>query len=168
MTATPSEAVGGPFTLAASDGTTVTDQTYRGKWLLVYFGYINCPDVCPTVLNNIGVALQTLGPEAAKVQALFITVDPKRDTREAMAEYLKSFDPRIIGLTGTEDQTAAVAKEYRVYSEVPKTGEDNYLVGHSAYTYLMTPQGKFVKVFGPDVSGEDMAHQLAQLIKQSV
>src|SRR5260370_1063828 len=82
----------------------VTDQTYRGKWLLIYFGYTSCPDACPTALNNMGVALDRLGPEAAALQPIFITVDPKRDTREALAEYLTSFDPHIIALTGTEDQ----------------------------------------------------------------
>jgi protein SCO1/2 len=159
-------AVGGPFTLTASDGSTVTDQTYRGKWLLVYFGYTFCPDACPTALNNIGVALATLGSDAAKFQPLFITVDPRRDTREVLAEYLKSFDPRIVALTGTEDQIAAVARAYRVYY-APQKGED-YLVDHSALIYLMNHEGKFVKVFGPDLSGEEIADRVRQLIKQSV
>src|SRR5947199_2146908 len=88
-------ALGGPFTLTATDGRTVTDQTYRGKWVLIYFGYTSCPDACPTALNNMGVALDRLGPEAAALQPVFITVDPKRDTQETLAEYLKSFDPHI-------------------------------------------------------------------------
>src|SRR5215472_16543699 len=83
-------AIGGPFTLTAADGRTVTDQTYSGKWQLIYFGYTSCPDACPTALNNMGVALDRLGPDAAAVQPIFITVDPKRDTKEVLAEYLKS------------------------------------------------------------------------------
>jgi protein SCO1/2 len=165
-TATTGGAVGGPFTLTASDGGTVTDQTYRGKWLLVYFGYTFCPDACPTALNNIGVALQTLGPDSAKFQPLFITVDPKRDTQQVLAEYLKSFDPRIVGLTGTEEQIAAVAKAYRVYYAA-QPGDD-YLVDHSALIYLMNPAGKFVNVFGPELSGEEIADRARQLTKQSV
>ena len=96
--------IGGPFTLTATDGTTVTDGTYRGKWLLVYFGYTSCPNTCPTVLIEIGTALATLGADAGKLQPLFITVDPQRDTAELLREYLQSFDPRIIGLTGTRSK----------------------------------------------------------------
>jgi protein SCO1/2 len=112
------------------------------------------------------VALDALGPDAAKFQPLFITVDPKRDTREVLAEYLKSFDPRIVGLTGTEDQIAAVAKAYRVYYASQKG--DDYLVDHSALIYLMNPESKFVKVFGPELSGEEIGDRVRHLIKQSV
>src|SRR5882757_9623685 len=104
--------IGGPFTLATPNGTTVTDQTYRGKWLLVYFGYTFCPNTCPTTLLEIATALERLGPDAARVQPIFITVDPKRDTPDVMAKYTQSFDPRIVGLTGTPAQIAAVAQEY--------------------------------------------------------
>src|SRR6266446_7445446 len=104
-TSSSSGQIGGPFTLVATDGKTVTDQTYRGKWLFIYFGYTFCPDACPTALSNIGIALEKLGSEADKIQPLFITVDPKRDTLEVMADYLKSFDPRIVGLTGSQAQT---------------------------------------------------------------
>ena len=89
------------FALTASDGTAVTEQSYRGKWLVVYFGYTFCPDVCPTTMLEIAQALQTLGPRADAVQGLFITVDPRRDTPGVLAEYLKSFDRRLVGLTGT-------------------------------------------------------------------
>src|SRR6516225_10562880 len=128
--------IGGPFTLTAADGRTVTDQTYRGKWLLIYFGYTSCPDACPTALNNMGVALDRLGAETAVVQPIFITVDPKRDNREALAEYLKSFDPRIVALTGTADQIVTVVKEYRVYVSAHSESGD-YLVDHSSLYYLM-------------------------------
>jgi cytochrome oxidase Cu insertion factor (SCO1/SenC/PrrC family) len=101
---TGTAAIGGPFTLVATDGTAVTDASYRGKWMLIYFGYTFCPDACPAALANVSAALKMLGNEADKVQPLFITVDPKRDTRQVLGEYLKSFDPRIIGLTGSEEQ----------------------------------------------------------------
>jgi protein SCO1/2 len=122
VTSSLTGAIGGPFTLTAADGRTVTDQTYRGKWLLIYFGYTSCPDACPTALDNIGVALDRLGAEAAAVQPIFISVDPKRDNREVLAEYLKSFDPHIVALTGTSDQIAGVVKEYRVSPRIRRAG----------------------------------------------
>ena len=146
----------------------VTDQTYRGKWLVIYFGYTSCPDACPTALNNMGVALDRLGPEAAALQPIFITVDPKRDTREALAEYLKSFDPRIVALTGTGDQIAPVVKEYRVYVSLHSETGSDYTVDHSSLYYLINPDGKFVNVLPGDLSGEDMANRLRDLMKQTV
>src|SRR5690349_5853431 len=134
--------IGGPFTLIDTTGRTVTDQTYRGKWLLIYFGYTSCPDACPTALNNISVALKKLGPDAAKLAALFVTVDPKRDTVRVMADYLKSFDPRIVGLTGSQGQTDAIVKEYRVYV-APVNGSDG-LIDHTAAFYVVDPEGHFV------------------------
>ncbi len=104
--------VGGPFTLIGPNGTTVTDQTYRGKWLLIFFGYTFCPDTCPTTLNEIATALEKLGPDSEKLQPLFITVDPERDTPEIMMRYTAAFDARIVGLTGSSQQIAAVAEEY--------------------------------------------------------
>jgi protein SCO1/2 len=167
VVSTGTAAIGGPFTLAATDGTTVTNATYRGKWTLVYFGYTFCPDACPTVLTNMSIALKMLGHEADKVQPLFITVDSRRDTREVLGEYLKSFDPRIIGLTGSEEQTAAAAKAYRVYVEPGKgEGEDNYLVDHSSYVYLMDPLGKFAGVISGATPGEEMAAQVHKLIDE--
>jgi len=153
-------AIGGPFTLVSTNDGKVTDQTYRGKWLLIFFGYTFCPDACPTALNNISVALEKLGADAGKLQPLFVTVDPQRDTREVLAEYLKSFDSRIIGLTGPQDQIDRVVKEYRVYVASQKSetqGDDNYLVSHSAYIYLMDPQGKFVNVIQGSEAGEEIA-----------
>ena len=160
--------IGGPFTLVASDGQTITDQTYRGKWLLIYFGYTSCPDACPTALNNMGVALDQLGPEAEALQPIFITVDPKRDTPELLAEYLKSFDPRIVALTGTEEQIAAVVKEYHVYAAVPPDGGKDYLVHHNSFYYVINPDGKFVNVVHGDASGEELAARVHQMMKGSV
>src|SRR5258708_1415194 len=160
-------AIGGPFTLVSTHGGNVTDQTYRGKWLLIFFGYTFCPDACPTALNNISVALEKLGADAGKLQPLFVTVDPQRDTREVMRDYLKSFDSRIIGLTGTHDQIDRVVKEYRVYvaQQKPETeGDDNYLASHSAYIYLMDPQGKLVNVIQSSEVGEAIAAWLRKQI----
>lgn len=156
----PNTAIGGPFTLVDSRGKTVTDQAYRGKWMLIYFGYTFCPDACPTALNNISAALEKLGSEADKIEPLFITVDPKRDTPQVMTDYLKSFDSRIVGLTGSKTQTDAAAHAYRVYVSAQKSDGDDYLVDHSAYIYVMNPQGKFVSVIPGDMAGDKMADQL--------
>jgi protein SCO1/2 len=158
-------AVGGPFTLVDSANQPVTDQHYRGKWLLVYFGYTFCPDVCPTTLNNIAQALTALGTHADAVVPLFITVDPKRDTPAAIGDYTKSFDPRIVGLTGSTAQIAAVAKEYHVYyaAQTPADNGD-YLVDHSSLIYLMDRNGAFVKVLPGSLSGVEMADAIRPFI----
>jgi len=155
--------IGGPFTLVRADGQTVSDRTYRGKWLLVYFGYTFCPDVCPTTLNNIAQALVELGPDASKFVPIFITVDPKRDTPKVIGEYVRSFDARLVGLTGTPDQIATIAKEYRVYYARQSAGQD-YLVDHSSFVYLMTPQGVLAKVIPGSTPGAAMAKIIRPLI----
>ena len=166
---TGTASIGGPFTLVASNGQTVTDQSYHSKWLLIYFGYTFCPDACPTALNNISVALGKLGSDAKNLQPAFITVDPQRDTRAVMADYLKSFDSRIVGLTGTQKQVDSVVKEYRVYAALEKstTGGDDYLVSHSAYLYLMDPHGKFVNVIPGNEDGETITAWLRKEMARS-
>lgn len=166
--ATSAVTIGGPFTLSTPDGTTVTDQTYRGKWLLVYFGYTFCPSSCPTMLLDVATALKKLGPDAAEVQPLFITVDPQRDTPEVMRQYTQSFDPRILGLVGTPQQIAAVAKEYGAYYVSHRTGPgaNDYVMDHSTYLYVMDPQGKFVRAFETDTTGDRIADALRELIAQ--
>jgi protein SCO1 len=151
--------IGGPFTLTSPDGATVTDQTYRGKWLLVYFGFTSCPDSCPTALLEISAALEKLGPDADKLQPLFITVDPQRDTPAVMGSYTQSFDSRIVGLTGTPQQIAAVAQEYGAYFEPRKRGPgaEDYVMDHSTYLYLMDAEGKFVHGLDGDTPGERIA-----------
>lgn len=151
--------IGGPFTLTSPDGASVTEQTYRGKWLLVYFGYTSCPNTCPTALLEIAAALKRLGPDADQIQPLFITVDPRRDTPAVMGDYTQSFDPRIIGLTGTPQQIAAVAKEYGVYYVAHRSGPDaeNDIIDHSSYLYFMDPEGKFVRGFDADTPGDRIA-----------
>lgn len=122
QTASEQPAIGAPFTLVNAAGHTVTDRDFRGKYMLIYFGYTFCPDVCPTTLNALAGALEKLGPRADRVQPLFITVDPKRDTPSIIGQYTAAFGARIIGLTGTSEQIATVEKEYRVYAAEHRTG----------------------------------------------
>jgi protein SCO1/2 len=157
---------GGPFSLIDASGVPVTDKTYRGKWELVFFGYTYCPDLCPTTLTTIADALRDLGPLADKVQPIFITVDPQRDTPAAVGDYVRNFDPRIVGLTGSAEAIAAVAKEYKVYYAVHKTGDgpDDYLMDHSGFIYLMDPNGRFVGVLSGEASAQSMADKLRPLL----
>ena len=167
-TTTSAVTIGGPFALIAPDGTTVTEQTFRGKWLLVYFGYTFCPNTCPMTLNEIATALEKLGTDATKMQPLFITVDPQRDTREVLEQYIRSLDPRIVGLTGSPQQIDAVTQEYGAYAARDKTGPgpEDYVIDHSTYLYVMDPGGKFVRAFDADTSGDRIADALRELLGQ--
>ena len=158
--------IGGPFTLTATDGSTVTDETYRGKIMLAYFGYTSCPDACPTALNDIAEALAELGPLADRIQPLFITIDPERDTREVLANYVRAFDPRIVGLTGTPEQIAAAAKAYGVYYAPYKTADapDGYLMDHTSVVFVMNEAHRFVASFTQDTPATQMADRLRRLI----
>src|ERR1017187_2237846 len=151
--------VGGPFSLIDGDRKPVTDQTWHGKYLLVYFGYTFCPDVCPTTLNNVADALDKLGPKADRLQPLFITVDPKRDTPAVVKQYTAAFTPRLLGLTGSATQIAAVAKAYRVYYAEHRTGPgpDDYSMDHSSILYLMGPNGRFIAPIRTDETGTEIA-----------
>lgn len=164
---TPTPAIGGPFTLVDQDDTTVTDADFRGRYMLVFFGYIYCPDICPTGLSRNSDALDLMGEEADKVVPIFITIDPERDTVEQMKEFATFFHPRLVALTGTLEQIAAVAKAYRVYyAKAQEEGaeEDEYLMDHSSITYVMGPDGKFLSHFGHDVSPERMAERLGKIV----
>ncbi len=157
--------IGGPFTLVDENGKTVTDQDFRGKWLLVYFGYTYCPDVCPTSLARNGGAIDLLGDKGEQVVPVLITVDPQRDTPEKLKDYVHSFHPRMVGLTGTPDQIAQVAKEYRVFYLKPPQGDDrDYLVDHSSLSYLIRPDGRFVQHFSYRASPQELADQLNKLL----
>jgi protein SCO1/2 len=150
--------VGGPFALTNHHGAAVTDASYRGRWMLVYFGYTFCPDVCPTELQTIAGALDKLGPQADQIAPLFVTVDPERDTAAALADYVKLFDDRIVGLTGTPDQIAAVARAYRVYyAKATSKDSSTYLMNHSSLMYLMGPDGKFRALFRQGMSSQALA-----------
>jgi protein SCO1/2 len=140
-------AIGGPFRLIDQDGRTATEQDLRGRPFLVFFGFTHCPEICPTTLFEISEILRKLGPDADRSGALFITVDPERDTPKALKDYLSSFDTHIVGLTGDADAIASVAKSYRaIYRKVPLEQGD-YTMDHTAIVYLMDKQGRFVSPF---------------------
>jgi protein SCO1/2 len=158
--------VGGPFTLENGDGAPVSDKNFRGRFMLVYFGYTFCPDVCPTTLTAVADAMDKLGSKADRVQPLFVTVDPKRDTPSVVKQYAAAFGPRVIGLTGTPDQVAAAAKAYRVYYAEHRTGPgpNDYTMDHSSILYLMGPDGSFIAPIRADQSGDEMAAAISRLI----
>jgi protein SCO1/2 len=159
-----SAAIGGPFRLIDQDGKSFSDQDLKGKTFLVFFGFTHCPDVCPTTLFELSEILRALGRDADRTAALFISVDPERDTPEAMRDYLASFDPHVHGLTGDAAALAAVAKAYRVYyKKVPLDGGD-YTMDHTAIVYLMDKDGRFVSPFSmkrtADAAAEDLRKHL--------
>jgi protein SCO1/2 len=159
--------VGGPFTLTDHTGKRVTDQDFRGRTLIVMFGFTYCPDVCPTELQLISAALDKLGPKAKDVVPLFITVDPERDTPDQLAMYVKSFHPSLVGLTGSPAEIDAVAKAYRAYfKKVPdpkSTG--GYTMDHSAFIYVIGPDGAYQAHFTPGVSVATLADRLGELLQ---
>jgi protein SCO1/2 len=138
--------IGGPFELVGKDGSTVTDEVFRGKYMLVFFGYTHCPDICPAELQVMAAALDGLGKDADKIVPIFITVDPERDTPRVVAGYVMNFGSRFVGLSGTPEEIAKAAKAYRVtYGKHQEEGAgDNYRVDHSALAYLMGPDGKYI------------------------
>jgi len=164
--------VTGEFSLIDHRGNSVTDEDFRGSWPLIFFGYTHCPDVCPTTLAVVGLVMDALGEDAAKVQPLLITVDPARDTPEVMAEYVDAFHPRLIGLTGSEIQVAAAAQSHRAYYakvlmfEGDKIIEDEYAMDHSAYLYLMDPDGVYATVFSPTDTAEDIAEKIRGFLNE--
>ncbi|GBD41414.1 hypothetical protein HRbin39_00795 [bacterium HR39] len=159
--------LGGPFELVDASGRTVTDRDFRGRWMLIFFGSTFCPDVCPTTLGTVAVALERLGPLADSVAPVFVSVDPERDTPEVVGEFVRQFDPRIVGLTGTPERIAEVAKRYRVFYRKVEPEEyggakgDPYLIDHSAWLYLFDPAGRFVKAFQHGVEPERLAAEIA-------
>jgi cytochrome oxidase Cu insertion factor (SCO1/SenC/PrrC family) len=137
------------FSLDDHTGNPVSDEDFEGKWQLVFFGFTSCPDVCPTTLSDVSAVLEQLGDGAEQVQPLFITVDPERDTPEVMAEYVANFDPRIVGLTGSMEQIKQAAQAFRAYyAKVEQEGQaDGYTMDHSAFLYLMSPDGEYAAHF---------------------
>ena len=159
--------IGGRFLLKDQTGKLVTDQDFAGKFMLIYFGYTYCPDICPTSLQTITNALEVLGDEGDIIQPIFITIDPERDTVAVMREYVKNFHPRLIGLTGSEVSIASVAKKYRVrFAKVAEAGasKDDYLVDHTASVFLMGPDGKFLTRFSHNTTFNKMAKKLRKYI----
>lgn len=150
--------IGGPFTLTDQYGAIRHDTDFRGKLMLVYFGYTYCPDACPTALHTMAAALDSLGDKQTDVQPLFITIDPARDTQAQLKLYAENFHPRLIALTGTPEQIASVAKEYRVYyQKVDQGGGNEYLMDHSSVIYLMDRDGRYVAHFVSSATPEAIA-----------
>jgi cytochrome oxidase Cu insertion factor (SCO1/SenC/PrrC family) len=157
--------IGGPFTLTDQHGTRISDNSFRGRLMLVYFGYSYCPDVCPTDLAAMSTAIDLLGLSGNAVQPVFITIDPERDTVQRLAEYASLFHPRLVALTGTPDEIRQVAAEYRVYFEKSGSGP-NYQVNHSDIIYLMDRNGGFITHFGQGTTPEQIAAAIRQHLDQ--
>ena len=150
--------IGGPFSLTDQNGRRVTEQSWPGKILLMYFGYRFCPDVCPTSLQTISAALNLLGPELDRVQPLFVTVDPHRDTVATLTDYVTLFHPKIVGLTGTDEDISIITKLFKVYYKLlDDQDKTTYSVDHSAYTYMVNDKGKVLGIFGHSTDAESMA-----------
>jgi protein SCO1/2 len=161
MSVPPGVSIGGPFELVDHTGRTVTDRDYRGRFMLIFFGFTHCPDICPTELQVMAEVLEKLGPRADRVAPLFITVDPERDTPKVLADYVALFDSRLIGLTGSEAQVAAVARAFRVYyAKATPPGASTYLMDHSSFLYLIGPDGTFRALFRYGTPAEEIARAL--------
>jgi protein SCO1/2 len=155
--------IGGAFALEDGDGKTVSDQTLKGRPFLVYFGYTHCPDVCPTELARVSDILGKMGGKA--VPTLFITVDPERDTPKVMQDYVSSFNPAVIGLSGSRQAVEAAEKTFRVYARKGQTQPDGeYSMDHSSIVYLMDKNGDFVEAFNVERSPEDAAKELEKYL----
>jgi protein SCO1/2 len=156
--------IGGPFTLVDHHGKSVTERDYLGKPTLVFFGFTNCPDVCPTTLFELTTRLGELGPDADRLNVLFITVDPERDTPQQLALYLSSFDPRITGLSGTPENMSAAMAGYRVYArKIPLEG-GGYNMDHTATIYMMNSKGHFVGLMNYQESDTTTRTKLRRLL----
>jgi protein SCO1/2 len=157
--------VGGPFALTDQDGKSITDADLKGKPFLVFFGYTHCPDVCPTALFDISEVMRALGPDADRTAALFISVDPDRDTPAVLKDYLSSFDPHLRAATGNQAALDKIEKEYRVYAKKVPTGKDgDYSMDHSAIVYLMGKDGHFVAPFRLDRKPQESAAELRKYL----
>ena len=160
-------AVGGPFQLVDTTGRTVDQEVLKGKWSVVFFGFTHCPDICPTTLFELGQVEPLLGPAAKDFQSVLISVDPQRDTVAQMKAYVAnpSFPKQLLGLTGTQAQTDAAAKAYKVYHQKVGEGPD-YTVNHAAYSYLMNPKGQFACVLPYELTPEQTAAKIQAAMQQ--
>lgn len=156
-------AIGGPFRLQTSDGRVVTEKDFEGRPFLVFFGFTRCPDVCPTALAEVSAVFEKLGPQA-KISALFVSVDPERDTPAALADFLSSFDRRITGLSGDPTALEAMRGAYRVYAKKVPLKDGDYTMDHTAIFYLMDKKGRFVNAFNMSRPAEDAAKELAKYL----
>ncbi len=159
LIAVTNDTFGGPFSLTDQNGNTVTDKSFEDQYKLIYFGFTFCPAICPTELSKITVALNSLGDTANKIQPLFITVDPERDTVEKMKNYVNLFHPSLIGLTGSPEDIKGVLKEYKIYAaKVKDPNMTEYTVDHSSFVYLIAPDGRLLHIFRSSDSAGDMAN----------
>ncbi len=158
---TNAASVGGPFALIDQNGARRTDKDFHGRWVLLYFGYSYCPDVCPTTLGVMADALSKLGPKAAHVVPVFVSIDPERDTPAVLKKYLAAFGPEFVGLTGPLPEITAAAHEYRVYFAKHPLEGGGYAVDHSSVVYLLDPQGRFVKFYDDTTKPADLARDLS-------
>jgi protein SCO1/2 len=158
---TGTAAVGGPFVLTAQDGKPVTERVLRGQPTMVFFGYTHCPDVCPATLAEISAVFKAMGPDP-KAKALFITVDPERDTPAVLKDYLTSFDPRITGLTGSPDAIHQVEIAYKAYAKAVPDKDGTYTMDHTAITYLMDKNGNFIGALNLERPAKEVAEELKQ------
>jgi len=160
--------IGGGFTLVNQNGDTVTEQDFADSYKLVFFGFTNCPEICPVELQKMTMALENMGPLADRIQPIFITTDPERDTPEIMKDYVALYHLNLVGLTGTVGQINKVKETYRIYAakeEIP--GQDGYQMNHSAYIYLMSPDNKLVTMFWKQHSPDTIAKELTKILEQS-
>jgi protein SCO1/2 len=156
--------VGGPFRLVDQNDKPITDQDFKGQPFLVFFGFTHCPDVCPTTLFDVSEIFRALGPDAKNFRAMFVTVDPERDTPAVMKDYLASFDPHIVGATGDVDAITAAEKSYRVYAKKVPTDGGSYTMDHTAIVYLMSKDGRFVAPFNMKRRPEEAAVELKRYL----
>jgi cytochrome oxidase Cu insertion factor (SCO1/SenC/PrrC family) len=158
--------VGGPFTMVNQAGETVTEKSFAGHYMLIFFGFTYCPDVCPTELQVMTEALNQLGPEANKVIPIFVTVDPARDTPEVVNTYVANFHTRMVGLTGTPQQVADIAKAYRVYYQKVENlkNPQNYSMDHTSIIYLIGPDGTFQKHFSYETDPAKLALGIKEIL----
>jgi protein SCO1/2 len=161
---TPVSTVGGAFELTDQTGQTVTDKSLKGRPSLVFFGFTHCPDICPTSLFEISEVLRAMGPDAAKVNAYFVSVDPERDTPAVMKDYLQSFDPNLKGLTGSPEAVAKMLSAYRVYAKKVPLKDGDYTMDHTAAVYLLDRDGRFVAPFNLKQSPQQAAADLKRYL----
>lgn len=163
-TATQTSSVGGPFTLLDQDGKPVTEAMFKGEPYLMFFGFTHCPDVCPTALSDMTQALEALGPDKEKIRAAFVTVDPERDRPADMKAYLASFSPRIVGLTGSQEQVDATVKAFKAYAKKSPLPGGDYTMDHTAIVYLMDRNGAFVQPLNLKRAPEEVAAELKRYL----
>ena len=162
QTASRFDMIGGPFELVDQDGKTVTRDSFAGRFVLMSFGFTFCPDVCPTELSQMAATMDLLGDEAERLQPGFVTVDPERDTPEAIGQYVRQFHPRLIGLTGTPEQIATAAGAYKVYYSKVEQDGGYYTMDHSTFLYLLGPDGTTVDIFPYGTDPEDLAARIRE------